>query len=121
MIVKETYKVDGMSCASCAISVETMLSSLQGVKHASVNYANSSALVEFDSEKTSTAEFVKAIDQIGYALIIPEADHEIHEEEKEKKKLAKAKQKAFLSLIISFPVFLFPCFFITYPMEIGLC
>ncbi|MFO7827037.1 MAG: heavy metal-associated domain-containing protein, partial [Bacteroidales bacterium] len=35
-IKKETYPVEGMSCASCAQSVESMLSSLEGIKQANV-------------------------------------------------------------------------------------
>lgn len=41
--VKETFPVLEMTCAARAISVESMLKSVDGVKDAGVNFANSSA------------------------------------------------------------------------------
>ena len=70
MIIKETYRVEGMSCASCAMSVETMLSSINGIKTVSVNYANKLALVEYDNSQTAESELKNAISQIGYSLVL---------------------------------------------------
>ncbi len=90
-IIKETYPVEGMSCASCAKSVESMLSSLQGIKQANVNYANASVLVEFDESTVSPSEMVKAVNEIGYKLIIDNSSDNISGlEAKEKLKLKKA-------------------------------
>ena len=47
-LIKNTFPVTGMSCASCASSVESMLNSTEGVHKASVNFASSSVLVEYD-------------------------------------------------------------------------
>ena len=41
--IKEEFPVLEMTCASCAVSVESMLKSVEGVKDAGVNYANGSA------------------------------------------------------------------------------
>ncbi len=46
--IKNSYPVTGLSCASCAVSVESMLKAQKGVKNASVNYANSTAIVEYE-------------------------------------------------------------------------
>lgn len=111
-IKKETYLVEGMSCASCASSVETMLSSLNGIKQANVNYANASVLVEFDDNNVSAEAMEKAVEKIGYKLIINKSANNISDlEEKEKKKLKKAKQKAFYSIAFAIPVFLIAMFF----------
>ncbi|OFX85669.1 MAG: copper-translocating P-type ATPase [Bacteroidetes bacterium GWF2_33_16] len=110
-MTKETFMVDGMSCASCAISVETILSSFNGVKTARVNYANSSAFVEYDNAITTFAELAKAIEQIGYSLKIDTSDNAILSDEEEKKKLQKAKQKAFYSILLALPVFTIAMFF----------
>jgi Cu2+-exporting ATPase len=111
MIIKETYKVEGMSCASCAISVESMLSATNGVKKANVNYANSSAFIEYDNTGTSESEIKKAISQIGYTLVLEQDDNNINNEEAEKKRLTKAKQKALFSILLTFPVFTISMFF----------
>ena len=45
--VKNTFPVLQMTCASCAVNVESMLRSQTGVVEASVNYANASVTVEY--------------------------------------------------------------------------
>ena len=49
---KMTLPVTGMSCASCAGSVERTLQAETGVVSAAVNYANASVLLEFDPKVT---------------------------------------------------------------------
>ena len=47
--MKRTYKVNGMTCASCVRSVETMLNAQKGVNKALVNLAEKSVMVDFDN------------------------------------------------------------------------
>ena len=56
-LITKTYPVTGMSCAACAVSVESMLQAEEGVKSAGVNYANGTATVEFDPAKASEENF----------------------------------------------------------------
>ena len=67
---KETFPVIGMSCASCAISVESMVAATKGVKNASVNYANEQLQVEYDAEETNPQKIKEAVLSIGYDLLI---------------------------------------------------
>jgi Cu2+-exporting ATPase len=68
--VKEIFKVEGMSCASCAVSIQSMLGTLDGVKEVNVNYAASNVLVAYDPRKTDPASMGKAVNSIGYKLVI---------------------------------------------------
>ncbi|MGE0087957.1 MAG: heavy metal translocating P-type ATPase [Bacteroidales bacterium] len=111
MIIKETYRVEGMSCASCAMSVETMLASISGTKTVSVNYANKLAIVEYDNLKTSESELKNAITQIGYSLALDQEENYLQIQEEELSKLRKTKQKAFLSILLTIPVFIIGMFF----------
>ena len=43
VFIKETFPVLDMTCAACAVSVESMLKSVEGVKDAGVNFANQDA------------------------------------------------------------------------------
>ncbi|HAF30144.1 MAG TPA: heavy metal translocating P-type ATPase [Bacteroidales bacterium] len=114
---KETYDVDGMSCAVCAQSVESMLSSLDGVKSANVNFASASVLVEYDENKVSSKDFEKSIESIGYKLNIDSSEINSDEiEAKEKIKLKKAKEKALYSILMAFPIFILAMFFHHKPM-----
>ena len=70
--ISKTYPVTGMHCASCASRAEAFVKSLPGVKAASVNYADTSLLVEFSPEDISPSEMKQAIKKIGYDIIIDE-------------------------------------------------
>ena len=60
--VKKIFPVIGMSCASCAISVESMLQPVNGVVHANVNYAAQQVMVEYD-ESVVTPQKLKSVVQ----------------------------------------------------------
>ncbi len=77
----KTYPVTGLHCASCAARTESFVKSLPGIKNASVNYADTSIRVEFSPEEISPTEMKKAVQSIGYDIIIDEANsQEIKEE-----------------------------------------
>ncbi len=61
-----TIGVGGMSCASCALTIEQTLSRLPGVRLATVNFAAEQATVEFDPELTRSSELEQAIVAVGY-------------------------------------------------------
>src|SRR6266496_1891280 len=58
--------IEGMSCASCAATVQEALGSAGGVAHAAVNYATGKGAVEYDDAQTSVAELIKAVRAAGY-------------------------------------------------------
>ena len=71
-IVKENFPVLKMTCAGCATGVEKKLNSIEGVKFASVNFANESSQIEYDSNQTNPEEIRKAVQEIGYDLYLNE-------------------------------------------------
>lgn len=68
--MKQTIPVVGMACAACAANVEKKLNSLDGVKEASVNLVGRSALVDYDPQTISLPQMKKAVNDIGYDLVI---------------------------------------------------
>ncbi|WP_258105574.1 cation-translocating P-type ATPase [Marinoscillum sp. MHG1-6] len=73
-ISKKTYPVTGMHCASCTNSVQSILTSQNGVQDANVNLATNSVLVEFDQKEIKPEGLKKAVQSIGYDLLIDEDD-----------------------------------------------
>ncbi len=79
-----TLKLRGMSCASCAASIEAAIRSLPGVSDASVNFGLEQATVKYDSRRTSLENIQAAVDAAGYSayslqeqeLVTGEADAE---------------------------------------------
>ncbi|WP_439581101.1 heavy metal translocating P-type ATPase [Dyadobacter bucti] len=69
---KITVPVTGMSCAACAVSVESMLKHTAGVADAGVNYANQSVYIDYDPKATNLPALDQVLQGIGYGLIIQE-------------------------------------------------
>ncbi|MHB8095968.1 MAG: heavy metal translocating P-type ATPase, partial [Candidatus Aminicenantales bacterium] len=66
--------VTGMSCASCAISIEKVLSDVEGVREAGVNYATGKATVLFDPDRAAANNLVSSIRRSGYGVATESAD-----------------------------------------------
>jgi len=58
--------VTGMSCASCARTIENRLSATPGVVNASVNFATGAATIDFDPRRAAPRELAGVIEELGY-------------------------------------------------------
>ena len=58
--------IEGMSCASCAATIQEALSSARGVASATVNYATAKAGVDYDAAETGVGELIRTIRGAGY-------------------------------------------------------
>lgn len=114
-LVKEKYEVEGMTCASCASSVESILSHVEGVKSANVNFADSSVLVEHEPGIAPDDKLQEAVKSIGYNLIVDGQETAASQEEKEARKLKEAKFKLVLATGLSIPVLVIAMFFPSMP------
>ncbi len=72
--VNSIFPVVGMSCASCAVSVESTLKAQPGVLNASVNFAGNSVWVEYLVDRTNPTKLKESIQSVGYDLLIPDAE-----------------------------------------------
>lgn len=88
--MKKTIPVIGMACASCSANVERKLNSLDGIQQASVSLPGRSALVDYDPAKISLEDMKRAVNGIGYDLVI-EADRSAVEIEQRAYILLKRK------------------------------
>lgn len=61
-----------MTCASCAASVESIIKAQNGVIEASVNFASAAVQVEFIPDTATPEGLRKAVQSIGYDLLIEE-------------------------------------------------
>lgn len=58
--------ISGMHCAGCATGIEATLKLLDGIKTASVNFATSKAIIEYDSSKIDKQAIIDKIRELGY-------------------------------------------------------
>lgn len=66
---KAELKIAGMTCATCAVTIEKSLLSQKGVAGAAVNLGNETATVEYDPTKLKLIDLEKAVTDSGYAVI----------------------------------------------------
>lgn len=68
-MANKSFKIEGMTCASCASAVERVTSKLEGVSSASVNLATEKLTLEYDDNKLTTEDIQNAVDKAGYKAI----------------------------------------------------
>ena len=108
----ENYKVIGMTCASCAVSLESYLKKVRGVESVAVNYPNQTVFIVFDKDKVTEHNLNDKAIEIGYELILGDKK-EVQKvvEKKEVERLKLLKSKLLFSLAFSTPVFVMAMFF----------
>ena len=108
--LKKSFPVTGMTCASCASSVESILTHTEGVAKASVNFANSSVLVEYNDSLTSE-DLRKALQSVGYDLIVDAENPSEAQQELQEKHYQEVKRRTIWSAILTLPVFILGMFY----------
>jgi len=91
MIKIETMKIGGMTCASCANTVEKALKKVNGVNFANVNIATEKATVKFDPDQVNYVQLTKAVQNSGYEVVVEHKEaNEFAEFELTRKKMIGA-------------------------------
>ncbi len=119
--VRRKFPVLNMSCASCAVSVESMIQSVNGVISVSVNYATAELTVEYLPNMTNPVALQKVLQSVGYDLLTDdETSQQTSIENIQQEKFKKLKQKTVLAIVLSIPVVVIGMFFmdLSYANEI---
>jgi Cu+-exporting ATPase len=66
MAEKAHIPITGMTCTTCAATIEKGLAKMPGVKRAEVNFASEKASVEYDPSKVALSGIKDTIAQLGY-------------------------------------------------------
>lgn len=106
MSKQKEYIIEGMSCASCAMTIENAVSKIPGVDKASVNLATEIMTVEANDSVTPEA-IAKVVDGVGYSARPRGKSVEEELEEKNEKKeahLRKMKRNLTISAIFTVPL-----------------
>lgn len=65
-MIKKKFKIIGMHCSSCAMTIDMDLEDLEGVKSSNTSYAKQETEIEFDSQKVSDTLVIENIKKSGY-------------------------------------------------------
>lgn len=112
--IKKTFPVLGMTCAACAVSVESMLKSAKGVHNAGVNYANQTAWAEYD-ETVKAEDLQNSIRGIGYDLIVDAEDPQQVQQDAQLRHYQQLKKRTIWAVILSIPIVVIGMFFMDLP------
>lgn len=105
--VKKTFNIEGMTCSSCAQTVEKSVQNLQGVSVSSVNLATEKLTVSYDPAILNLGDITKTVSDAGY-----EAHEEINsaaqvdlDQEKKDKQISHLWKRFVASAIFTVPLF----------------
>ena len=62
-----SFKIDGMHCTSCSLTIDGELEDLEGVIDAKTSYAKSRVEIEYDKEKVGPTKLEQTIKGLGYS------------------------------------------------------
>ncbi|HIG0362194.1 TPA: heavy metal translocating P-type ATPase [Clostridium sporogenes] len=96
-------KIEGMTCAACAKTIERITKKLDGIIESNVNFATETLNISYDPLKLRVLEVKKAVEKAGYKVVEEETTVDIDKERKEKE-IKLLWNKFIISAIFTVPL-----------------
>ncbi|WP_333674985.1 heavy metal translocating P-type ATPase [Streptococcus parasuis] len=104
----QTFAIEGMTCASCAQTIEKAVGKLSGVDKASVNLATEKMQVSYNPSAISVSDVTGAVSNSGYAAVLETTDTQdnsrAEKREKKEKRMKQLLNRFGISIIFTIPV-----------------
>ena len=115
---KSLFPVTGMMCAACAATVEKTVSSVPGVRAASVNLAANEISISWDPAVTSPESIARLVEEAGYGMIVEESAEKAAEakEQAEQASYRRMKRDLAAAWALTLPVAVICMAHIHFPM-----
>ena len=68
-MIKKTFKVPDMSCTNCAMKLESLEDTLDGVKEINASYHKLQMEVVYDETKLAVEQIIAAVNKKGYQAV----------------------------------------------------
>ena len=68
-MIKKTFKVPDMTCSNCAMKLESLEDSLDGVQEVNASYHRLELVIEYDESKLNEGQIVAAVKKKGYTAV----------------------------------------------------
>lgn len=102
---RQTFNIEGMTCAACAKRVEKVIQRLEGVYEVSVNLATEKAAISYDPDKLRESDIKGAVEKAGYkATDVPKPDAAGDDRERKQKEIRTLWTKFIASAVFSVPL-----------------
>ncbi|MBL8049587.1 MAG: cation transporter [Anaerolineales bacterium] len=69
-MIKKIFRVEDMHCSNCALKLESLEEILEGVKEINASYHKLEMVVEYDENKLTEVEIVRAVKKKGYTAAL---------------------------------------------------
>lgn len=104
--VKKTFNIEGMTCASCAQTIEKATQKLRGVNLSSVNLTTEKLVVEYDPGMVNLTDIIKAVMDSGYEAHeeVATADTVDQDKEKKQKEIKSLWNRFLISALFTAPL-----------------
>ena len=113
---KINQPVLNMTCAACASSTQNILSFVPGVLAAAVNYGNGKGNIEYLPAVTTAEELKKALQEIGYDLLIEKEEASFDNlEQIQEENYNKLRRHTLWAVVLSIPLVIIGMFFMHAP------
>ncbi|API90368.1 copper-translocating P-type ATPase [Marinilactibacillus sp. 15R] len=104
----QTFAIEGMTCASCAQTIEKAVGKLSGVDKASVNLATEKMQVSYNPSAISVSDVTGAVSNSGYAAVLETTDTQdnsrAEKREKKEKRIKQLLNRFGISIIFTIPL-----------------
>jgi copper chaperone CopZ len=68
-MIKKTFKIPDMTCSNCAMKLESLEDSLDGVKEINASYHRLEMVIEYDDSKLTVEQIITAVKKKGYQAV----------------------------------------------------
>jgi Cu+-exporting ATPase len=100
--MNKIFKIEGMTCAACAKTVERVTKKLDGVIESNVNLASEKLNIKYDPSKVEVSDIKRVIEKAGYKAL--EESTEDLDDRKKEKEIKLIFNKFIISLIFTIPL-----------------
>ncbi len=104
----QTFAIEGMTCASCAQTIEKAVGKLSGVDKASVNLATEKMQVSYNASAISVSDVTGAVSNGGYAAVLETTETQdnsrAEKREKKEKRMKQLSKRFGISIIFTIPL-----------------
>jgi len=103
-----TLRIGGMTCATCAKTIESAIGKLAGISSVYVNLAAQETSVTYNPKMTTVAEMKKAIEGAGYNFLgVAREDADDFEKAAENRDLSGKRNRIIVGLAVGIPLMIF--------------
>jgi len=68
-MIKKTFKIPDMTCSNCAMKLEALEDTLDGVKEINASYHKLEMVIEYDESKLTDDQIIAAVKKKGYQAV----------------------------------------------------